>query len=80
MIKFATSAALVTFAVAFAAAPASAEQHYGPLTQNGQCWHGQGGSQDRSYGYWGPCATPAAQRTAVLHHPLRPRRDPHNDR
>jgi hypothetical protein len=84
MVRFVTSAAVAAAIITFVAAPASAERNWGPHQQNGQCWSQQvnhGGNSAGTWGYWAPCPTPAAgQRSVALRHPLRARRDPHNDR
>lgn len=83
MIKFAASAAVVTFAIAFVA-PASAEQNYGPRVQNGKCWHAQTNNAQTMFGFWEDCPRAAAvttgTRSVSLRHPIRARRDQHNDR
>jgi hypothetical protein len=71
--------------MAFTTVQAGAESNaWGPNKNGTQCYNnspGWGGPNAGMFGYWGPCPTPAAtQRSALLRHPLRPRRDPHNDR
>jgi hypothetical protein len=82
MHKFTISAAAIALAT-FGAAPASAERNWGPVQDNGKCWHAQvnhGGNSAGTWGYWEACPQPAAARGGQLHHPLRARRDLHNDR
>jgi hypothetical protein len=74
-------------ALAFATVPANAEHNVGPLRNGDQCWHNQTGPHGASgYGYWETCpsaigaAHNAAGTGSELRRPLRPRRDPHNDR
>jgi hypothetical protein len=84
--KLAICAAAIT--LAFATVPASAEHNVGPLRNGNQCWHKQIGPNGASgYGYWESCpgaaigaAHTAAGTGSELRRPLRPRRDPHNDR
>ena len=81
MHKFMISAAAIALATTLAAAPASAEQNYGPIRNGNQCWIGaSNGHGGMGFGRWEQCPAPAAARGGELHHPLRPRRDPHNDR
>jgi hypothetical protein len=75
-------------ALAFATVPASADHHTGPLRQGTNCWHPASGPHGGTgFGYWETCPSAAigAAHTAAgtgseLRRPLRPRRDPHNDR
>jgi hypothetical protein len=74
--KFA-ACAVAAIAVAFATVPASAEYHAGqPMKVNGKCWVGAPGYTSGTFGHWGQCAAPAG----FLRHPLRARRDRHDDR
>ena len=85
MSKLMISAAAAALVIAFAV-PASAERNWGPVRQNGQCWHsspGAGGPNAGTWGYWEACAQAASTVRASgneLRRPLRPRRDQHNDR
>lgn len=74
-----TAAALATALVAL---PANAEtSSWGPVRDGNKCYKNSMGWAG-SFGYWEQCPGPAARaaRGGPLHHPLRPRRDPHDDR
>jgi len=60
--KFAISAAVLA-TVAFVI-PAQAEQNYGALTQNGQCWKAAPGPT-MAMGHWEACAQPASATTTA---------------
>jgi len=84
MRKFTISVAAIALVTAFGAVSASAEQNAGPIRQGNQCWKGaSNGHGGMGFGHWEQCpaaaAAPAA-RGGLLHHPLRPRRDRHDDR
>jgi hypothetical protein len=82
MIKFLTSAALVAV-VTIASVPSQAEWLGGAPIRNGnKCWQSSPGhGRDGGFGYWADCPRAAAVNSgAELRHPLRPRRDQHNDR
>jgi hypothetical protein len=76
-----STAAALLLATAFAYAPANAETtSWGPVRDGNMCYKNSMGWAGQ-FGYWEQC--PGAAKAAhggVLHHPLRPRRDPHNDR
>jgi len=83
--KFAICAGAI--ALAIATVPASAEQNVGPMRNGNQCWQASGGLHaNAGFGYWGTCpssigaAHNAMGTGSELRRPLRPRRDPHNDR
>jgi hypothetical protein len=75
------TAAALMLATAFASAPANAETtSWGPVRDGNMCYKNSMGWAGQ-FGYWEQC--PGAAKAAhggMLHHPLRPRRDPHNDR
>jgi len=57
--------------LSLSAIPASAEYHYGPIQQNGQCWKSSFGAANRTFGYWEACPRVASTTTAaaaVRHH------------
>jgi hypothetical protein len=66
------SAAALALAAMFASAPANAEYMYGPVKNGNQCWIGAqsawGTFGGGTFGYWGPCAQPAAVAAAPRHH------------
>ncbi len=70
MTKFALLTA-AAFALAFAAAPASAEMNYGPVKNGNQCWKGSpnhtAGSNGGTWGYWDACPTAAGATAHVIH-------------
>jgi hypothetical protein len=82
--KLGYAAAAVVFASMLATVPSKAELlGGGPIRNGNQCWSSSpGGNATAGFGYWAPCPTPerAAARGAELRHPLRPRRDRHDDR
>jgi hypothetical protein len=78
-----TTLAIATATFALITSASNAEYLGGaPVKNGGNCWNSQaGGHSGMGWGYWAPCPNAAAgQRTALLRHPLRARRDPHNDR
>lgn len=83
MDKLVGAAVAVAFASIVAAVPSQAEMLGGAPIRNGnQCWTNSPGNGNQGFGYWEQCQTRAATpaRTTLLRHPLRARRDQHNDR
>ncbi len=68
MQKLTIAVATIAFGAALASAPASAERNWGPIVQNGQCWHPQvnhAGNSAGTWGYWEACAQRASTPVVV---------------